>query len=161
MLQLSAFTSEVVISTHMPLVLIILSWFPFSELLLIKSEVKQLFILGDGVSLSFNFPSHPHTVLGASCGPSQPGTVALWVSNGQISPSTSGKCKVLPLPATLLQIKSVPWAHIPVSTRWYVPSLPPLSSVVNFNTWWLFSCFATCCLYSTLWLLLDKVQFPA
>lgn len=40
LLQLSAFTTEMVISIHIPLVLIILPWFPFSELPLTKSEAK-------------------------------------------------------------------------------------------------------------------------
>lgn len=72
MLQLSAFTSEVVISTHMPLVLIILSWFPFSELPLIKSEAKWSFTLGDGVGRSFNF-SLAFTLFFVPAGPAQPG----------------------------------------------------------------------------------------
>lgn len=40
LLQLSAFTTGVVISTHIPLVLIILPWFPFTALPLTKSEAK-------------------------------------------------------------------------------------------------------------------------
>lgn len=52
LLQLSAFTTEVVISIHIPLVLIILPWFPFSELPLTKSEAKWSLTLGDGVGLS-------------------------------------------------------------------------------------------------------------
>ncbi|NXG58582.1 S4A11 protein, partial [Hemiprocne comata] len=49
-LQLSAFSSEVVISTHVLLVSIILSWFPFPELPLTKSEAKWSFTLGDGTA---------------------------------------------------------------------------------------------------------------
>ena len=43
----------------------------------------------------------------------------------------------------------------------HVPSLPLVYSVVSFNTWWLFSCFAAHCLDSSFWLLLDKVKSPA
>lgn len=52
LLQLSAFTTGVVISTDVPLVLIILPWFPFSELPLSRSEAKWSLALGDGVGLS-------------------------------------------------------------------------------------------------------------
>lgn len=71
-LHLSAFTSEVVISTHMPLVLIISSWFPFLELLLTKSEAKWSFTSRDGVGLPFNF-HFAFMLFLVSSGPAPPG----------------------------------------------------------------------------------------
>lgn len=79
-LHLSAFTSEVVISTRMPLVLIISSWFPFLELLLTKSEAKWSFTSRDGVGMPFNF-HFAFMLFLVSSGPAPPGTAAFQIAD--------------------------------------------------------------------------------